>query len=275
MAVFLLWNVNRKPLDALVEALVQQHNVDVVLLVEYAFGTSQLSTLLPRLGLIKRTESKRFGTFIRATHGFRRLNYKLVNRVAMWRWTPPSGQDGLITLVHGFDRRNYDDSTRRVLFGQIAAAVRRREEGHHRRSIVLGDFNAQPFESAIIASDGLHAIGMRAMNNMVSRKVAALKDRADFFYNPMWRLYGHFPLKEAGMGTHYWEKSFAHEYCWHMIDQVVIRPEEAARFPEDQLSIITKVGNNLANAISLLDTDGKPDSKSASDHLPLLFQWNL
>jgi hypothetical protein len=275
MAVFLLWNVQRKPLDSLVEALVRQHNIDVVLLVEYAFGTSQLSTKLLRLGLIKRTESKRFGVFVRATHRIQRLNYKLVNRVAMWRWTPPSGQDGLITLVHGFDRRNYDDSTRRVLLGQVAAAVRRREVGRHRRSIILGDFNAQPFESAIMASDGLHALGIRAMNNQVSRRVAALKDSADFFYNPMWRLYGHLAPKEAGMGTHYWEKGFAHEYCWHMIDQVVIRPEEVARFPEDRLSIITAVGSNPANAISLLDAGGQPDSVSASDHLPVLFHWNL
>ena len=274
MAAFLLWNVHREPLDALVEALVLQHSIDVVLLVEHAFGTSQLSTKLLAYGLIKRVESKRFGIFVRSTHRFLRLNYNLVNRVTMWRWTPPSGQDGLITLVHGFDRRNYDDSTRRVLFGQIAAAVRRREEGHHRRSIVLGDFNAQPFESAILASDGLHAIGIRSMKNQVGRKIAALKELADFFYNPMWRLYGHLPTKEAGMGTHYWEKQFGQEYCWHMIDQVVIRPEEAARFPEDQLKIITEVGGNSpgANAISLLGVDGKPEP---SDHLPLVFHWNL
>ncbi len=46
MAAFLLWNVKKKPLDTLVQNLVQQHQIDVVLLVEYAFGVSQLPWLL-------------------------------------------------------------------------------------------------------------------------------------------------------------------------------------------------------------------------------------
>ena len=55
-----------------------------------------------------------------------------------------------------------------------------------------------------------------------------------------------------------------------MLDQVVLRPEEIGRFPEDQLRIITRVG-----AISLLDPEGLPDSRTASDHLPIVFHWNL
>jgi hypothetical protein len=55
-----------------------------------------------------------------------------------------------------------------------------------------------------------------------------------------------------------------------MVDQVVLRPGEAARFPEKELQIITRVGG-----ISLVDADGLPDAVTASDHLPLVFQWDL
>ena len=37
-----------------------------------------------------------------------------------------------------------------------------------------------------------------------------------------------------------------------MLDQVVLRPGELARFPEDQLRILTDV-----NAVSLLDSQGE------------------
>jgi hypothetical protein len=55
-----------------------------------------------------------------------------------------------------------------------------------------------------------------------------------------------------------------------MLDQVVLRPGESPRFPEDKLQIISDVGG-----ISLLDVDGLPDRQTASDHLPVIFHWNL
>lgn len=271
MAAFLLWNVHRKPLDGLVQNLVRQLQIDVVLLIEYAFEKSQLPGLLLQDGLVKRPSSKRFGVFIRMNHRLTPLRYHLGNRVGMWKWIPPSGQEGLVVLLHGLDRRNYDDSTRRVFFRRVADAVRRREEArHHRRTIVAGDFNAQPFESAIADSDGLHAIGIQAVRASTQRKIRGAGAAAEFFYNPMWRAYGHQKHPEAGAGTHYWIGSWAHELGWFMLDQVVLRPGEAARFPEDRVRIVTQVGN-----ISLLDAQGLPDSQTASDHLPIVFHWNL
>jgi hypothetical protein len=114
MAAFLLWNVDRKPLDGLVQDLVRQLQIDVVLLVEYAFGVSQLPSLLANDGFFRRRSPQRFGVFARADHRLQFLRYRLGQRAGLWRWTPPSGQEGLVVLLHGFDRRNYDDSTRRV-----------------------------------------------------------------------------------------------------------------------------------------------------------------
>ena len=93
----------------------------------------------------------------------------------------------------------------------------------------------------------------------------------DFFYNPMWRAYGQQrPQAEAGAATHYWLGRWVHELAWHMLDQVVLRPGESPNFPEDQLRIITQVGG-----VSLLTPEGLPDAQTASDHLPVVFHWNL
>lgn len=271
MAAFLLWNVTKKPLDTLVQNLVRQHNIDVVLLVEYAFGVSQLPLLLLNDGLIRRSSSPKFGVFVRNTHGFRLLRYRLGKRANMWRWVPPSGRAGTLVLLHGFDRRNYDDSTRRVFFRRVTDAVQRREESvHHQRTVIAGDFNAQPFDSAMASADGLHAMGVRTVKMNVSRKVSGSPSAMDFFYNPMWRAYGQLPQSEAGSATHYWLGRWAHELGWHMLDQVVLRPGEASRFPEDQIRILTQVG-----AVPLVTPEGLPDAQTASDHLPVVFHWNL
>lgn len=271
MAAFLLWNVDSKPLDGLVQNLVRQLQIDVVLLVEYAFGVSQLQSLLEQDGLFKCSSPERFGVFARSSQTLRRLRYRLGKRAGLWAWTPPSGQEGLAVLLHGYDRRNCDDSTRRMFFRRIGDAVRNCEEARgHRRTVIAGDFNAHPFDSAMTAADGLHAIGFRSVAAQSARKILGVGAAADFFYNPMWRAYGQDQHPDAGAATHYWLGRNAHELGWHMLDQVVLRPEESARFPEDQLRIVTQIGG-----IGLLDADGLPDRKTASDHLPVVFHWNL
>lgn len=271
MAAFLLWNTHRKQLDGLVQNTVREHRIDIVLLVEYPFGTSQLPGLLLADGFVKRSSPKRFGVFTRSNHRFARLRTRLNDRVALWNWTPPSGQDGLVVLLHGLDRRNYDDSTRRMFCRRVTHAVRRREGRRgNQRTIIAGDFNAHPFDSAIADADGLHAVGVRAIRGGTSRRVHGAGAAAELFYNPMWRAYGHQQHVDAGAATHYWLGRWAHELGWFMLDQVVIRPVESPRFPENELRIVTKVG-----AVSLLDLEGVPDLQIASDHLPLVFHWNL
>ncbi len=86
----------------------------------------------------------------------------------------------------------------------------------------------------------------------------------------MWRHYGHVASSDAAMATHYWHNNQAGELFWHMLDQVVLRPEECSSFPESQLQILSSVGT-----ITLLAPDGTLDKTIGSDHLPILFHWNL
>lgn len=196
---------------------------------------------------------------------------RIGSRLELWDWKSDSGIEGRFALVHGPDRRNYDDGTRRVFFRRVADIVKHAEkkQGHH-RSIVVGDFNAEPFESAVVSLDGLHAVGIRQKGEKPFRASLLDKSRHPFFYNPMWRLYGHDPLQESGKATHYWFNRLAGEVFWHMIDQVVLRPGECPRFPEDKLEILTRIGE-----VDLLKPDGTPDPNIGSDHLPIIFHWNL
>lgn len=273
MAVFLLWNTRGTNRDSLVVNLVREHNVDVLMLVEYYPSTinSRLSTLLLNHGLVRRSTPERFGLFSRPIYRMNRLPVAAVgDRVELWEWTSDTNTEARFALVHGLDRINNNDGTRRVFFRRVVDAIRQREINSHRRSIIVGDFNASPFESAVLSSDGLHAIGIRRNGTSTNRHVRWGDEKEDFFYNPMWRKYGHAASMEAGMATHYWQNSQAGELFWHMLDQVVIRPEEDSRFPEDQLNVVNCVGT-----VTLLTPIGTPDPTVGSDHLPIVFRWNV
>jgi hypothetical protein len=276
MAAFLLWNIGGKRgknLDMLVQNLVRGHGIDVLLLVEFypSITKSTLSTLLLGDGLVRRNSSERFGVFSRTNYGMNRVpGAGLGNRVELWNWIPAANKAARFALVHGLDRAHNDDGTRRVFFRRIVDAIRSQETNSHRRSMVVGDFNAQPFESAVLSSDGLHAIGIRGVQNATRRLVRWGNEKEDFFYNPMWRKYGHVTSMDAGMATHYWQNNQAAELFWHMLDQVVIRPEDRASFPEDRLRIVSSVGT-----VTLLAPDGTPDASVGSDHLPIVFHWNV
>ena len=58
------------------------------------------------------------------------------------------------------------------------------------------------------------------------------QQRGVFLQSDVAALYGHVPSREAGMATHYWQNNLAGELFWHMLGQVVIRPEECAGSPK-------------------------------------------
>jgi hypothetical protein len=90
----------------------------------------------------------------------------------------------------------------------------------------------------------------------------------EFFCNPMWSCYKRW--ENGPLATHYFNGCGTHEVFWHMLDQIVLRPQALYMFSEKNLRVLTEAGNT-----SLLTKHGLPDEKNASDHLPVIFQLNL
>jgi hypothetical protein len=268
MANFLLWNVQQKPLDPLVARIVDEHRIDVVLLVEYPLGGTFLPEPLGSRGFVKVASHRRFGVFSNPAIRFEPVDIvSSSDRANYWRCLSQSGMDGFLALVHGFDERNKKDGTRAGQFRRITENLRILEKQFgHKRTLIAGDFNANPFDSAVVSAEGMHAIGVRSLRGRSDRTY--LSEPSDFFYNPMWRVYGH--GIDAGAATHHYHGYDAYELIWHMTDQVVLRPEALDLFPEDELRILGGVGEE-----SFTDRFGVPDREAASDHLPIAFAWNL
>jgi hypothetical protein len=60
------------------------------------------------------------------------------------------------------------------------------EERHagHSRTIVVGDFNMNPFEKGLVGASGLRATMARTVAERASRVIQGKP--YSFFYNPMW-----------------------------------------------------------------------------------------
>jgi endonuclease/exonuclease/phosphatase family metal-dependent hydrolase len=163
--------------------------------------------------------------------------------------------------VHGVDIRNYDLETRQSLAQYLADEIRfvKSEHGHN-RLILMGDFNMNPYDRGMNLAMGLNAMMTRACITSGRRTFAGKE--YDFYYNPMWSLFG--DGSEGPAGTVY-DTSNQGQYGWNMLDQVVINHSIVHEF--EGVRILTHAGNNC-----LTDAKGRPDSNKASDHFPILLK---
>ena len=278
MATFLFWNMQRKALSETLFRLVQRHEVDVLMLAECGLAPGAVLELLNR-------ESEHYyfsetagivGTHREKIHIFTRFSAELLQRrldYSGWRWTIrqlflPDLPDILIVAVHLPSKVNWDDRSQSSLCGILAEDIRRIENRiGHQRTLVVGDFNMNPFEVGILDIHGLNAETTRAKVRAGSRKS---HDRDyTYFYNPMWNFFG--DATRGPAGTYHYRSSQAVRMSWNMFDQLLLRPELLPCFDIDELEILTGDGENSFLTVR----SGVPGAKGGSDHLPLLFKLNL
>jgi hypothetical protein len=136
----------------------------------------------------------------------------------------------------------------------------------HDRTVLIGDFNLNPFDDGLASANGLNAVMTKELASRGERTVQ--QARYPFFYNPMWGYFG--DRHGSPAGSYYYERAEHVMYFWNLFDQVLIRPSLIERFLGDELKILTSV-----SGINLMDSRGRPNKIAGSDHLPLLFTLNL
>lgn len=257
MTTFLFWNLNKKPLAGSVVELASGQNADVLLLAECSIEPSQLKTALNETALTdpyeilpSSVESK-----VMVVHRTRVkfLAYEDRGRFATSRLQTSTGTDLSLVSVHLVDKKNHGDSKKRDECGKLGKAIREWEHrAGHQRTIVVGDFNLNPFEEGMVSFTYLNAVLSR---EVIQRRTGQRKygnETAPFFYNPMWSLFGDRGGRAAG--TYLYEPSDPFVYYWNMLDQVLIRPNLLDWFDDEELAILKKEG---------------------SDHLPIRFRLQL
>jgi len=262
----LFWNVNNKDLTREVCALADATVADIVILNENAIpSTSTLRALRTSVSadfhLPNSLSEKRFHCFCRNP----KLDMEeihLGNRISVRNlWLGKNKT--LLVLLHGLDMRNHDDAARQSFAQSVATEIGfvKGDKGTG-KVLVLGDFNMNPYDRGMNIPAGLNAMMTRACTVRGCRHYTG--EDYDFYYNPMWGLFG--DNTQGPAGTVY-DTSDQGPYGWNMVDQIVVHHSLVPLFKD--VKILTQAGET-----SLMTKSGRPDTNSVSDHFPILASFN-
>jgi hypothetical protein len=246
----------------------RSNNVDVLVLAECGIP---IGTMLMELNAetpdfqFAHGECERIRVFTKFHSGFITPIFES-DRCSIRRLRLPLRAEVLIAMVHLPSKMHFSSESQRTECSLLAKDVLEQEATvGHSRTVVVGDFNTDPFEHGFVATDGFHSVMSKAVAQRKTRRVSG-RD-FDLFYNPMWSYFG--DVGNRPCGTYYYDKAEHVNYFWHMFDQVLLRPDLLSGF-SDGVRILTTAGST-----ALLDRAGRPDSENASDHLPILFSLDF
>ena len=271
----LFWNTGKRPVIGLLRELSRLRDVDILVLAEVAIPIEDVVNRLnedAEQGYFCAQE--RLPTsFRRPLHVVTRLNEDRVVAlkdgagVTVKRVFPIIGPDFTIVGVHLRSKLFQPQEDQELRAASITLDIEAIEdEVGHRRTLVIGDFNMDPFEPGLVGFDCFHAAMSRRTAQRQSRRIDG-RERF-FFYNPVWNLLGDHPPSPPG--SYYRKGSGRTEYFWHSFDQALLRPDLLDYFQDNGIEVLTRIGEQ-----SLLTSNGTPDRTTGSDHLPLLLELSI
>lgn len=268
MLSIMFWNLDEKDLSDNIARIAQHHLVDIIILAESSLSAGDMLLKFNQPTTAYRYIPNRicdkFQVFSRST--ISKMSPRLEgSRYSFHEIQILGKEDILLAILHLTSKLNTSAESQAQLCSVYARKIEEVErQSRHRRTILIGDLNMNPFEPGIIGAFGLHATMCRKIASKETRTINGELSHF-FFYNPMWGLLGD---KSPGPpGSHYYEHSEAVETFWKMYDQVLIRPALVPFF--DNVAILTSDGT-----IDLINSNGIPRGRTYSDHLPILVKLN-
>lgn len=275
MINIMFWNTDTGPskylekgrdvIDECICSMISEYECDVLVLAEYEFD---LEPLCNKISIRNRDfnigpviQCKRVKMLLDSrlrTEAIRDNKYFFINRI----WSFKS--EFLLAGVHFPSKMHGDGEKEQELIGRklIQYLNESEKEVLHKRAIILGDFNANPFEPVMINADILHSYPRADfVLRKKSRKVYEIEYST--YYNPMWNFWGD---KGITGGTYHYDAGGIVNLYWNIFDQVITSHDMVHYFLGESLKIVSCVGT-----LSLLNGSGIPDRKKFSDHLPIVF----
>lgn len=275
---FLFWNLGKKDLAEAVVAAVAEHGVDILILAE----AEALSIGQCIVGLNRKSTSTYQGqvtgsnrlTVISRLDGAHLQHIATLDPSRDSRWAfhkllRPGKDPVLIVSVHLRSKLAASENDQYARVRRLSEEIVRVETTEKTtHTVVVGDFNMDPFEIGMQACDGMHAL--LSKHEIAVRRGSRIHDTRSYrmFFNPAWRLHGEQIAGPPG-SYHYAGDGVLVQY-WHLFDQVLVRPELIEDLSGTDIRVLDAAGGE-----SLLDHAGRPDRTRFSDHLPLLFRLRI
>lgn len=257
---YLFWNTyHNNDINDVLSELIIDNDISIVMLAEYTADPNELigklaskeicmqkySSCCERISMFGRVEDIQYRTD--SDHSVIRI----INK------------KDILCCVH-LNSKIYSghEEQREILIEQIIKDIRDVEhELKTENTIIVGDFNTNPYDSSLINARYFHGMPIYEEAKRKSRIIAGKEFH--MFYNPMWNFLGDF---QQPYGTYYHGGNDTINTYWNIFDQVILRPSLVERFVKDSLIIITETKTRF-----LLDKNGHPN-KNISDHLPIMFE---
>ena len=258
----LFWNLHNHENSLYIEKLLDEHNIDIALFSEHknfkldfikkphsnykiipAMGACEkiLSLCKTNINIKTRREQTRYAIYTFTAHE------TLIILVGLHLESNPySGSDARKTTIS------------ELMFDLNALE----KENHSGKTIIIGDFNASPFDSELVQKNMFNAVLFKELLRKCEFDTYNGK-KYRRFYNPMLD-YITESVQRYGSFHYTADINSLHWYCF---DQVLLRKNLMDRLIS--LDYCKSIGNK-----SILTKDGYPNSK-ISDHLTLLLEVEL
>jgi len=242
MAVFMFWNTAGSLLYEEIRELCREHAVDVAIFAEQQFDAVTLITTLNDGGPPYFTQ------------------------IPIQQLRLPIALPVLLVSVHLPSKLHTRDEDQ-AFYARNLSEVIAQQEDHlgHRRTIVIGDFNMDPFEVAMTTADGFHSLMDKRLTPIGGRSIG--NRPFQMFYNPMWSLLG--DHSRGPPGTYFYNSGRPLNYYWHTFDQILLRPELLTTFENSSVRVATRARDR-----ELLRDNGRIDNR-VSDHLPIVVKLEI
>ena len=259
----LFWNIKGNSVASYVARCALENNADVICLAEH-LGVRP-DVLCSSLGNQYRwvsgvNDSEKNKVILFARSDVRQVsNGQLLepfHRCVIWSFECDGEVYNLVAL-HLVDRGSEPDPNARHHDAtmMMAELLRREKQSGCENSIVIGDFNSDPFEAPLVAKDAFNATLFDVINSHPVRR--RYDEEFRMMYNPV----VHYLSEETKCyGSFYWGKGFSDLY-WHCYDQALVSPSLADRVRDFRYLRAIDEESLLAGV--------KPKA-TISDHLPLL-----
>lgn len=254
----LFWNINGNPIVALIARCALEHDVDIICLAEHR--GIEPEQLYSELGEHYRWVNRASGCD--KIRMFAKDSVTHIDVSESSRFIVCSFVHGCVSYVmavtHLPDRRNYPTSEERcrILRRVVAELKAYEEKANCDSAIVLGDFNANPFDPELTQRDTLNAT---IFKGVIKRQATRTSFGEEFplMYNPVLRFLSEEPMS---YGSYYMVGGNPPIY-WHCLDQVVVSRSLVDRVT-NMVYLREIEGASLMNEVT--------PNRAISDHLPLL-----
>lgn len=280
MPSLLFWNINGKSQSPVFQALAQEIKaapIEIVLLAECDsdMPAEQVAhCLTDQSGVTYRCATSRpggskvlvFTSLAEEDLSFERNSKS--GRLAVYRlWC--GNIDFLIATVHLTSEQHQTDGGHNDLAGEECREFREFEEKYnHKRSLVIGDFNLDPYDPGMTSAVNFNAVMTRRLADKIEHQVSFREYLR--FYNPMWSMFGDHKSSKEPPGTFYYSSGGARGAYWHIFDQALFRGPALREFAALDISILSHLG-----IVSLLTESEIPNQTVFSDHLPIRVRFEV